>query len=81
MCGCCAPAYLFAGLYAVSSGGDRRLTYAIWIEGRAKRRLGAVEDRAGYVRDCVLIIQLCAVTSFEGLLDVVQLGVEPAFGH
>lgn len=38
MCGHFVTAYLFAGLYAVSSGGDRRLTYAIRIEGRAPCR-------------------------------------------
>jgi hypothetical protein len=33
--GRCAPAYLFADLYAASSGGDRRLGRAVRIEGRA----------------------------------------------
>jgi hypothetical protein len=31
-----------------------------FVSGRAERRLGAGEDRAGYVRECALIIQLYA---------------------
>jgi len=34
-------AYLFAGLYAASSGIDCQLSRAVRIEGRADRRLGA----------------------------------------
>jgi hypothetical protein len=59
ICGHCVTAYLFAGLYAVNSGGDRRLTYAIRIEGRAKRRLGGQDTQHPWQYRRVQIVQLC----------------------
>ena len=38
-------------------------------------RLGAIEYRAGYVRDCALIIQLCTGTFSAGRPDPAWLGL------
>jgi hypothetical protein len=39
---------------------DRKFSLVIRIGDAPNDRLGAVEDRAGYVRECALIIQFCA---------------------
>lgn len=56
--GRCADAYLSAGLYVVSSGGNRQLTYDVRIEGRAKRRLGALGRRVNHCHERTQIIRL-----------------------
>ena len=45
--GRCESAYLFVDLYVVNGGGDRQLSRAVRIEGRAKRRVWIPTDLVG----------------------------------